>query len=56
MGRTESDIVKDEQSENFKHVHIQWWVLVKKKAKNDRELCQDCWVSKWICNLANPKQ
>jgi hypothetical protein len=34
MGRTKID-VKDEQSENFKYVHIQWWVLVKKRAKND---------------------
>ncbi len=52
----ESDIVKDGQSKKFKHVHIQWWVLVKKGTNNDRELYQDCWVSKWKCNLANPKQ
>jgi hypothetical protein len=56
MGRMESDIVKDGQSKKFKHVHIQWWVLVKKGTNNDRELYQDCWVSKWKCNLANPKQ
>jgi hypothetical protein len=32
--------MKDEQFENFRHIHIQWWVLVKKKVKNDRELYQ----------------
>jgi hypothetical protein len=30
MGRMENDVVKDEQSKNSKHVHIQWWVLKKK--------------------------
>jgi hypothetical protein len=48
--------VKDEQSNNFKHLHIQWWVLVKKGAKNDKQLYQDYWVNKWKSNLASPKQ
>ncbi len=48
--------MKDEQSENFRHFHIQWWVLVRKGARNDRKLYQDYWVSKWKCNLIDPKQ
>ncbi len=36
MGRVENEVVKDEHSENFRHLHIQWWVLVKKGARNDR--------------------
>jgi hypothetical protein len=31
MGRVESEVVKDEQFENFRNLHIQWWVPVKKK-------------------------
>jgi hypothetical protein len=30
MGRVKSEVVKNEQFDNFRHVHIQWWVLVKK--------------------------
>jgi hypothetical protein len=30
MGRAKSEVVKNEQFDNFRHVHIQWWVLVKK--------------------------
>jgi threonine/homoserine/homoserine lactone efflux protein len=56
MGKVESKVVKDEHCKNFKHFHIQWWVLVKKGTKNDRELYWDCWVNKWKCNLADPKQ
>ncbi len=48
--------MKDEQSNHFKHLHIQWWVLVKKGAKNDKQLYQDYWVNKWKSNLASPKQ
>ncbi len=36
MGRAKNEVVKDEQVENFKHLHIQWWLLVKKGARNDR--------------------
>ncbi len=36
MGKVENEVVKDEQVENFKHLHIQWWLLVKKGARNDR--------------------
>jgi len=25
-GKGKNEVVKDEQSDNFKHVHIQWWV------------------------------
>jgi hypothetical protein len=43
---------EDDQCDNFKHVHIQWWVQLKKRAKNDRKLL----LNKWKCNLANSKQ
>ncbi len=44
MGRGESEVVKHEQFDNFKHdVHIQWWVLVKRRTRNDRKLYHDCW-------------
>jgi hypothetical protein len=56
MGRANNEVVKDKHFQNFRHLHIQWWVHVKKGAKNDRELYQDCWVIKWKCNLTDPKQ
>jgi hypothetical protein len=34
--KRKSELLKDEWCNNFKHVHIQWWVRMKKKAKNDR--------------------
>jgi hypothetical protein len=30
MGKEKNEVVKNEQFDNFRHVHIQWWVLVKK--------------------------
>ncbi len=30
MGKVEVDVIKDEESEYFKMVRFQWWVLVKK--------------------------
>jgi len=30
MGKAKNEVVKNEQFDNFRHVHIQWWVLVKK--------------------------
>jgi hypothetical protein len=38
MGRAESDVIKDQENENYRKVHVQWWVLVKKGGKNDEEL------------------
>jgi len=32
MGRTQCDVVKDEESAFFKMVKVQWWVLMKKGA------------------------
>ncbi len=55
-GRVESEVVKDEQPKIFRHLHIQWWMPMKKGARNDRELYQDYWVNKWKCNLIDPKQ
>jgi hypothetical protein len=52
MWRAKNDVVKDDQYDNFKHVHIQWWVQLKKGARNDRKLL----LNKWKCNLANWKQ
>jgi hypothetical protein len=36
MGRIESEVVKDEEFDNFGHVHIQCWVPMRKRARNDR--------------------
>ncbi len=55
MGKAESEVVKDEHYKFLKHLHIQWWVPMKKGARNDRELYWDCWVNKWKCNLVDPK-
>jgi hypothetical protein len=30
MGRTEVNVIKDEESEYFKMVRVIWWLLVKK--------------------------
>jgi hypothetical protein len=32
MGKTQCDVVKDEESTFFKMVKVQWWVLMKKGA------------------------
>jgi hypothetical protein len=32
MGRVEGDVIKDENSEYFKMVKVQWWVPVKKRS------------------------
>jgi hypothetical protein len=47
-------VVKDQENENYK-VYVQWWVHVRKGAKNDEELYHNCWLNKWKCNHANPK-
>ncbi len=31
-------------------------MLVNKGTKKHKELYQDCWLSKWKCNLVDPKQ
>jgi hypothetical protein len=55
MGKAKSD-VRNQENENYKKVYVQWWVLVRKGVKNDEELYHTCWLSKWKCNHANPKQ
>jgi hypothetical protein len=35
MGRVEGDVIKDEESEYFKMVRVQSWVLVKKGSNLD---------------------
>jgi hypothetical protein len=35
MGRMEGDIIKDEKSEYFKVVKVQWWALMKKGSNLD---------------------
>jgi hypothetical protein len=35
MGKVEGDVVKDEESEYFKMVKVQWWVLLKKGSNLD---------------------
>ncbi len=57
MGRTEVNVVKDEENEYFKMMKIQWWVPMKKGSNLDeRHLYEDCWNGKWKCNLTNVKQ
>jgi len=35
MGRAKVDVIKDEESEYFKMVKVQWWVPVKKGSNLD---------------------
>jgi hypothetical protein len=43
LGRTQSDVVKDDQNEFFKMVRVQWWVPVKKGSNLDEQcLYEDC--------------
>ncbi len=36
MGRAKGDVIKDEKSEYFKMVKVQWWVHVKKTSNLDK--------------------
>ncbi len=55
--RTKGDAIKDEKSEYFKMVRVQWWVLVKEGSNLDAQhLYEDCWNGKWKCNLSNLEQ
>jgi hypothetical protein len=56
MGRVESGVVRKLDCENYRKVHVLWWVLLKKGVKYHEKLYHDCWLSKWKCNLGNPKQ
>jgi hypothetical protein len=57
MGKGEGDVVKDKESEYFKMVKVQWWILVKKGSNLDeRHLYENCWNGKWKCNFKNLKQ
>jgi hypothetical protein len=57
MGRTQGDVVKDEENENFKMVRVQWWVRVKKgKNLDEQHLYEDYWNGKWKCNFEDPEQ
>jgi hypothetical protein len=42
MGRVECDVVRDQENENYRKVYVQWWVPMKKGAKNDEELYHNC--------------
>jgi hypothetical protein len=54
MGKIEGDVIKDEKSEHFKMVKVQWWVFVKKGSNLDEQhLYEDCWNGKWKCNLVD---
>jgi len=35
LGRTQNDVVKDNQNELFKMLKMQWWVLMKKGSSLD---------------------
>jgi len=56
MGRAEIDVVRNQENDNYRKVYVQWWVPMRKGANNDEELYHNCWLSKWKCNHADPKQ
>jgi hypothetical protein len=56
MGRAESDVVKGQDNENYKKLYVQWWIPMKKTARNDEELYHNYWLNKWKNNHADPKQ
>jgi len=57
MEIVKGDVIKDEDSEYFKMVRVQWWVLVKKGSNLDgQHLYENYWNGKWKCNLADLKQ
>jgi hypothetical protein len=56
MGKAKSDVVRDQKNENYRKVYVQWWVPMKKGAKNDEELFHNCLLSKWKCDHVDPKQ
>jgi hypothetical protein len=35
MGRVKTDVVRDQENENYRKVYVQWWVFMKKGTKND---------------------
>jgi hypothetical protein len=42
LGRTQSDVVEDDQNEFFKMVRVQWWVPMKKESNSyERHLYKD---------------
>jgi hypothetical protein len=56
MGRVENDVVRNEKNENYRKVYVQWWVPVRKGAKNDEELYHNYWLNKWKGNHVDSKQ
>ncbi len=57
MGGAKGDVVKDEESEYFKMVRVQWWVPMKKRSYLDEcHLYEDCWNGKWKFNITNLDQ
>jgi hypothetical protein len=57
MGKTQGDVVKNEESAFLKMVKVQWWVPMKKGKKLDKQhLYEDCWNGKWKCNFADLEQ
>jgi len=52
----ESDVVKNQENENYRKVYVQWWVPMRKGAKNDEELYHNCWLTKLKSNHVAPKQ
>jgi hypothetical protein len=56
MGRAESDVVKDQENENYRKVYVQWWFFMRKGVENDEELYHNCWLNNWRNNHVDPKQ
>jgi hypothetical protein len=56
MGKAKSDVVRDQNNENYRMIYVQWWVPMRKGAKNDEDLYHNDWLSKWKNNDVDPKQ
>jgi hypothetical protein len=46
MGRVKNVVIGDQKKEDYRKVYVQWWVPMRKGAKNDEELYHNCWLSK----------
>ncbi len=55
MERAKSDVVRNQENENYRKVYVQWWVPMRKGDENDEELYHNCWLNKWKSNQCSPK-
>jgi hypothetical protein len=48
MGKAESDVVSDQENENYRKVYVQWWVPMRKGAKNDEDTRRKTSIFNWF--------